>query len=64
MSIIESMGRTTLVVDTSTRDKLRQFGFKGETYEDIILKLMKFYQEGKAVKTDSKELTAQRSHQR
>lgn len=64
MTIEENMGRTTIVVDTSTRDKLRQFGFKGETYEDIILKLMKFYQEGKAVKTDSKELAAQRSHQR
>ncbi len=64
MSIEKNMGRTTIVVDTSTRDKLRQFGFKGETYEDIILKLMKFYQEGKAVKTESKELAAQRSPQR
>ena len=27
------MGRTTIVVDTSTRDKLRQLGAKGETYE-------------------------------
>lgn len=55
------MGRTTIVVDTNTRDKLRHFGFKGETYEDIILKLMKFYEESKAVKRESKELAAQRS---
>ena len=47
MSIGDSskeMGRTTLVVDTSTRDKLKKFGVKGETYEDIILKLMKYYE--------------------
>ena len=39
----ESMSRTTIVVDTSIRDKLKQYGVKGETYEDIIVKLMKFY---------------------
>lgn len=38
-----NMGRTTIVVDTSIRDKLKQYGVKGETYEDIIVKLMKFY---------------------
>jgi len=38
-----SMARTTLVVDTGTRDKLKQYGVKGETYEDIIVKLMKYY---------------------
>ena len=40
-----NMGRTTIVVDTSIRDKLKQYGVKGETYEDIIVKLMKFYDE-------------------
>jgi len=35
------------VVDTSIRDKLKQYGVKGETYEDIIVKLMKFYDAGK-----------------
>ncbi len=34
------MARTTLVVDTSTREKLKKLGLKGETYEDIILKLL------------------------
>jgi hypothetical protein len=43
MEIEESMARTTIVVDTSIRDKLKQYGVKGETYEDIIVKLMKFY---------------------
>jgi hypothetical protein len=43
MDIEESMGRTTIVVDTGIRDKLKQYGVKGETYEDIIVKLMKFY---------------------
>ena len=44
MEIVESnMGRTTIVVDTSIRDKLKLYGVKGETYEDIIVKLMKFY---------------------
>ncbi len=39
-----NLGRTTIVVDTSTRDKLKEFGTKGQTYEEIILKLMKFYE--------------------
>ena len=41
--------RTTIVVDTSTRDKLKEFGNKGETYEDIILRLLDSY-EGKTKK--------------
>jgi hypothetical protein len=44
MTMKDSLGRTTLVVDTSTRDKLKQFGSKGETYEDIIKKLMDYYE--------------------
>jgi hypothetical protein len=40
----DPMVRTTIVVDSSTRDKLKQFGSKGETYEDVILKLMKFFE--------------------
>jgi hypothetical protein len=36
--------RTTIVVDTSTRDKLKKLGTKGQTYEDIILKLMDSYE--------------------
>ena len=40
----DNLGRTTIVVDTSTRDKLKKFGSKGETYEEIILRLMKYYE--------------------
>jgi hypothetical protein len=42
MEIEQNLGRTTTVVDTSVRDKLKQYGVKGETYEDIIVKLMRF----------------------
>jgi hypothetical protein len=43
MSIQDSvidMVRTTIVVDTSTREKLKQLGAKGETYDGIILRLI------------------------
>ena len=43
MEIEETMSRTTIVVDTSIRDKLKQYGVKGETYENIIVKLMHFW---------------------
>ena len=36
-------GKNYIVVDTSIRDKLKRYRVKGETYEDIIVKLMKFY---------------------
>ena len=32
---------TTLRVSKSTRDKLAEFGKKNETYDDIILRLLK-----------------------
>lgn len=32
---------TTIQVDTETRDMLKSFGRKGETYNDIIQKLIK-----------------------
>jgi hypothetical protein len=34
------MEATTIQVDTKVRDLLRSFGRKGETYNDIILKLI------------------------
>lgn len=42
--ITENDLRTTIVVDTSTREKLKKFGSKGETYEEIIIRLMKHYE--------------------
>ncbi|MDI6640532.1 MAG: hypothetical protein QMD78_06895 [Methanocellales archaeon] len=33
-------GVTTIPVDKETRDRLKTFGLKGETYDDIITRLM------------------------
>jgi hypothetical protein len=43
------MARTTIVLDTKTRDKLKDLGKKGETYEQILVRLIEsFYdREGK-----------------
>jgi len=32
---------TTISISTDIRDKIKEFGHKGETYEEIILKLLK-----------------------
>jgi hypothetical protein len=40
----EREGTTVIVVGSGTRDKLRQLGCEGETYEDIILRLMGSYE--------------------
>ncbi len=34
-------GVTTIQLSPKTRDKLKELGKKGETYEDIILRLLK-----------------------
>ncbi len=42
------LARTTIVLDTSIRDRLKTFGSKGETYGDIIIRLMdSFEKKGK-----------------
>ena len=41
----DNLVRTTIVVDTNTREKLKKFGSKGETYEEIILKLIESYED-------------------
>ena len=46
------MARTTLVVDTDTRERLRHFGLKGDTYEYIILKILKHYEKCPRVKRE------------
>ncbi|ATZ61708.2 MAG: hypothetical protein BME93_00770 [Methanosarcinales archaeon Met12] len=33
-------GLTTIPVDKETRDRLKTFGLKGETYDDIINRMM------------------------
>ena len=34
------MSKTTIQIDEETRDKLRDLGKKGETYDDIINRLI------------------------
>jgi hypothetical protein len=42
------MGKTTILVETETRDKLRHIGRKSDTYDDIIKMLISVYEkEGK-----------------
>jgi len=36
-------GVTTIQLSPATRDKLKELGKKGETYEEIILRLVKAY---------------------
>jgi hypothetical protein len=35
------MAKTTILIETGTRDRLRLRGTKGDTYDDIIIKLLK-----------------------
>jgi hypothetical protein len=37
--------RTTILVSVETREALKQISHKGETYDQIIRKLVKFYLE-------------------
>lgn len=34
------MSRTTIALDTATRDHLKRFGTHGETYDEILARLM------------------------
>lgn len=34
------MGRTTISINEETREELKQYGVKGDTYDDILTKLM------------------------
>ena len=36
---------TTIRIDVETREKLKRFGHKGESYDDIIERLMGYCQE-------------------
>ena len=40
-----SSDRTTIQLSRDTRDKLADLGKKGDSYEDIILNLIKYYEE-------------------
>lgn len=40
------MNKTTIQITRETRNELRELGKKGETYDEIIHKLILFYTEG------------------
>lgn len=39
--------RTTIVIQTETRDKLKRYGRKDQTYDDILQELLKNMKEEK-----------------
>jgi hypothetical protein len=41
---------TTVKLSKKTRDRLTELGNKGETYEDIILRLIDFYKKNRDAK--------------
>ena len=43
MTMPHKKGVTTIQMTPATRDKLKALGKKGETYEEIILRLIKAY---------------------
>lgn len=50
MQLQQELGKTTILIDTETRDDLRNLGSKGETYDDIIRRLMEYWNSGHKVK--------------
>ncbi len=42
------MARTTISLDTETRDRLKSLGRKGETYDELLNRLIDHYQKAKA----------------
>ena len=50
MQLQQELGKTTILIETDTRDNLRNLGSKGETYDDIIRRLMEYWNSGHKVK--------------
>ena len=44
-------GKTTILVEYDTRDKLKKLGHKDETYDDIINKLIRTYEKERGIET-------------
>jgi hypothetical protein len=49
MSSNVTLGKTTIQLEEETRDRLKSFGKKGESYDDIVIRLMDIV-EGKVKK--------------
>jgi hypothetical protein len=45
MTVNEALAKTTIQLEEETRDRLKGFGKKGESYDDIVLRLMDFYED-------------------
>lgn len=39
------MGRTTIPLEKDTRDRLKELGSKGETYDDLVNRLIDHWEE-------------------
>jgi len=56
------MTRTTISLDTATRDHLKQFGSHGETYDQILARLMGeaerhgFYEEARRIQATQADI--------
>jgi len=37
---MDCMGKTTISIQKKTRERLKEYGVKGDTYDDILNKLM------------------------
>ena len=47
MTVSVALGKTSIQLEDETRDRLRGLGKKGESYDDIVLRLMNFYEDKK-----------------
>jgi hypothetical protein len=56
------MGRTTIALDTATRDQLKRFGRHGDTYDVILSRLMGeaerhgFYDEARRIQAEQETI--------
>jgi hypothetical protein len=50
MELQQELGKTTILIETETRESLRKLGSKGETYDSIIQRLMEYWNSGHDVK--------------
>ena len=55
-------GRTTLPVRRATRERLRSFGRKGESYDDILRRLMEIAEESAFYERQVRILKESRFH--
>ncbi len=55
-------GRTTLPVRKATRDRLRTFGKKGESYDEILRRLMEIAEESAFYERQMRILKESRFH--